>query len=542
MTPVARHPIPKPPLIARWATLVLALALVFSSACKTPLVSSTSADTTSPADSGLSDGSTLDSSSLVDLAATLDAAPFDDRSTPDDVMTLDALAEDAEADDFESDAEMDGLGADLGDVAPDAGDDRFTVYRPGLRHLPLTPRIKARLRTLYLEGLALGNRPHVFAKIGASLEDVPTYFLGCMGTSKMDLADHDALQPSVDFFAQPIDASNPSENSFNRDSLAAISGWTASDALALRYDNNTKSAIEKELETIKPAFAIVAFGGNDMRDYSWRGDDDVLSFLPRFIEVVELLLAHKTIPILRTLKREDGTGRYVERIHHFNAILYMVAQTYELPMMDLYTAIGDIPTAITSADGIHLTSYSNGGVKTCAFTPAALQYGNNIYNLLALESLDRLRRVIVDDEPPLEPPIPLVGDGSNDAPYRIDQPLFGQANDTSLSPYQSIDAYSCGPQKETGPEWTYRLEIPNDANGQSQTGTLTLTIFEKSPIDVDLQLLASTDPESCLARHNYRITQSVTSGSYVFTVDTFENASGVTHPGPFMITVVFRPN
>jgi len=142
--------------------------------------------------------------------------------------------------------------------------------------------------------------------------------------------------------------------------------------------------------------------------------------------------------------------------------------------------------------------------------------------------------------------VAFTSDTSGDAPYGssgnpilVDGFPFSDSRDTELSPSSLFDSYSCAPTTdEGGPEFIYQLTIP--ASGQ-----LTATIDDVSgdAVDVDLHLLSSLDPASCLARDNSSLTEQLTApGVYYVVVDTWVNSSGVALTGPYTLDLSFQPD
>lgn len=444
--------------------------------------------------------------------------------------------------------------ADVGsDTVPPAP--QPTQYPTDRVHSPITPMIKANLRAIFQDGQLKGQRPHVFAKLGASFEDSPSAFVGCLGTSTMNLDSNTHLQGTVDHFAQEIGPELAGTNAWNRDSEAAISGWAAVDGLTTKVEG--KSAIAYELDLIKPAFALIAYNGNDV------GKSTIDEYETNLRAVIQLCLERGIIPILRTKPREETTSTTrPRRIIQFNAVIRGLAQRYQLPFLDLNLAVRDVPEALGS-DGLHLSSYSNNGTKNCWFTPEALMKGKPVYNLRFLEALDRLRRVVINDENPPDAPSPLTGDGTHAKPFVATLGNFTQTVNAPGSPNQNLLLYtlthvantatsteslfaqypSCGTQNEAGNEVVYRVEIPNGPGGETLSGKLTVHLFENDgDVDVDPHWLTALDPNSCVARDNETFSlDNVSSGNYYLVLDTFASQSGTTRPGTVLFFAIFEP-
>jgi hypothetical protein len=86
---------------------------------------------------------------------------------------------------------------------------------------PVIPTISARAREIYQKGLALGNDPRAFSKIG-DCQSVPASFLGIYETDRYSFApEHQVLQETVDFY----------QGSFQREGESVRGGFNTSSVL-----------------------------------------------------------------------------------------------------------------------------------------------------------------------------------------------------------------------------------------------------------------------------------------------------------------------
>ncbi|NCG21603.1 MAG: hypothetical protein GWP91_21525 [Rhodobacterales bacterium] len=114
---------------------------------------------------------------------------------------------------------------------------------------------------------------------------------------------------------------------------------------------------------------------------------------------------------------------------------------------------------------------------------------------------------------------------------------FEDARNTADAPGSEADSYSCAPDTdESGPEWFYEITVP-------EAGILSVRVDDLSgdAIDVDVHILATIDPNTCLTRHNEATGWVVEPGSYIATVDTWVNADGEALVGDYDLTVRFFP-
>ena len=105
----------------------------------------------------------------------------------------------------------------------------------------------------------------------------------------------------------------------------------------------------------------------------------------------------------------------------------------------------------------------------------------------------------------------------------IDNATFAYCGSTLLADTHSgknnVSGYACRPNwSEEGPELVYRLEL-----GQSQPLT---AMFLTTTVDLDLFLLPSAYPETCLTGADNTLTYDVQPGVYYLVVDGYKGAAG----------------
>ncbi len=137
--------------------------------------------------------------------------------------------------------------------------------------------------------------------------------------------------------------------------------------------------------------------------------------------------------------------------------------------------------------------------------------------------------------PPVSTPPCTLGLGCN--PIPVDSFPFQDARSTADAPGSEVDSYSCAPDTdESGPEWFYEITV-------TEPGILSVRVDDLSgdAIDVDVHILATIDPQTCLSRDNESTGWMVDAGSYIATVDTWVNAEGEALVGDYDLTVRFYP-
>ncbi len=111
-------------------------------------------------------------------------------------------------------------------------------------------------------------------------------------------------------------------------------------------------------------------------------------------------------------------------------------------------------------------------------------------------------------------------------PYHDDRTTSGAASDVA-------DSYTCAPEKgETGPEVVYRFTV-------TVPGTVTVSVVDKTGVDIDLHLLWAADPAACLVRADKKIVQAIDPGTYWLVADSWSDSSGKQYAGAYALDVGF---
>jgi hypothetical protein len=271
--------------------------------------------------------------------------------------------------------------------------------------MPIVPVInsasKATLRAIYLSGQGLGNRAGVFAKVGDSITASGS-FLSDIGCQSENLGDYSSLASTISFFRTTTfptgygSAWCSDSNSFNAYSVSADSGWSADYALAVlnplpsgcTAPNNT--ALLCELKRKKPSIVLIMYGTNDLERYN-----DLSTFRTQLMTIVQKSVAAGVIPVLSTIP--GRTDSYAGRVASYNAAIIAVAQANDIPLWNYWLAL-QAPSIIDhgiSADGVHPNIYL--GDQGADFTTTGLKYGYNQRNLTAVQVLEVIKRIVIDD-------------------------------------------------------------------------------------------------------------------------------------------------
>ncbi len=237
------------------------------------------------------------------------------------------------------------------------------------RSWPVVPFISQTARQIYQNGQASGNYAHAFSKIGDG-EISTAWFLSAfdLDDEHFDLGPHQELLPVIEQFT----------GSFGRIGMAARRGFNTRrildttavlDPLCL----SDESPLTCELRLHRPAYAILSLGTNQV----WEAHE----FEAGLRQILDILIAQNVVPILST------KGDNLEGDHRINHIIACLANEYQLPLWNFWSAIQPLPNHGLQPDLEHLTygvpDFSNAKAMQTAWT---------VRNLTALQVLDAVWR------------------------------------------------------------------------------------------------------------------------------------------------------
>ncbi|HEX9840514.1 MAG TPA: hypothetical protein VGA72_14285 [Anaerolineales bacterium] len=235
--------------------------------------------------------------------------------------------------------------------------------------LPVTPVVSETAHELYEHGQASGNDPHAFSKIGDG-EISTAWFLTAfdLGEAYYGLGPYQDLLPAIDHFA----------GSFARIGMAARRGFNTQllldpSASDLNLCESGESPLSCELRLHRPAFAILSLGTNQ----AWRQDE----FAAGMRQILDVLFSKNVVPILST------KGDNLEGDHGINRTIACLAQEYDVPLWNFWSAIQPLPNQGLQPDLEHLTYGINDFDDV-----HAMQTAWTLRNLTALQALDAVWR------------------------------------------------------------------------------------------------------------------------------------------------------
>jgi len=187
---------------------------------------------------------------------------------------------------------------------------------------PVVPAVTARAKEIYQRGIALGNNPHSFSKIG-DCQAIKEVLMGIYDIpERYQLAPEDKpLQETIDYFA----------GSFNRDGMAVRGGFNAASVLSPiwadpQYCQPGENPIACEFRVHKPSFVIISL------EVWWEGRT-VERYEAYMRQILDYAISKGVVPILST--KADN----VEKDHSINLVNARLAYEYDLPFWNFWSAV-----------------------------------------------------------------------------------------------------------------------------------------------------------------------------------------------------------
>jgi len=444
---------------------------------------------------------------IVLLCAGCSSHDDDDFAAGDDAADDDVADNDASDDDMADD--------DTTAQAPYAP----VLYPADRTHSPIAAFSADAQRSIADQGSLW--QPDVFMKVGDSLTDGSSA-LHCFADGPVDLGAHTGLQSSLEYFlAGDAAGSTP----FDRWSVAAEVGMNAGWALS-----GTPAPLDAEVAAIAPQFALIQYGTNDM-GLGTTHESALWGFYESMTALLDRCTEQGIVPALMGIPHRGDSTVANWWVLTYNDVIRAMAQDRQIPYVDLHRELDVIDGNGLSGDGIHLDA-ANGGA--CVLTQEGLEYGNNVRNLAWLETLDRIKAVVVDGAPALDDGGDvLTGDGSPDAPFEIPWLPFSDRRDTLDSDHRNLDLYTgCeSDSDESGAEFLYRFEV-------GETVRVRAIVLDLEGVDIDIHLLDETaSEEGCLLRDHHLVESTLEPGIYYFALDTwFDGADELAGEYTFVVT------
>ncbi len=250
---------------------------------------------------------------------------------------------------------------------------RPTLAADEWKTLPIVPTVSDAMREVYKRGLAMGNDPNAFSKVGDCQTNTGFYLVDFDHKGWYSLGDEYApLQETIDYY----------EGSYSRTSLAMRDGYNVAAVLTpLRADpkqcEKGENPIQCEFRLHNPSIAIISLETN----FNDRPADDYGKYMR---QIIEYSLEQGVVPILAT------KGDNLEGDDSINAEIANIAMEYDIPLWNLWAALQPLPNQGHDTDlndGFHL-SFS----RNFFDQPKNMLSGWPWRNLTALQALDAVRK------------------------------------------------------------------------------------------------------------------------------------------------------
>jgi len=267
--------------------------------------------------------------------------------------------------------------------------DPASVSSIRLSDYPVIPVIGPGVVALYRAGLARGNNPRVFSKLGDCMTETE-YFMAPFALRNYDLGSYTDLQAVIDQFAGvPARQGDWQKDSFATTGLAAAQGFNVAGPLDPTWANpqwckSGESPAACEYRVARPSLAVIMFGTNDATYTEPAAYDYYMRTL------VALTLDNGVVPLLNTFPTRPEAP---EKSLLMNQIVVKVAADYGVPLVNLNRALEALPNhGVDPQDTIHLSVPADKRVDV--FSAQNLQAGFTVRNLVTLQALQAVLQAV----------------------------------------------------------------------------------------------------------------------------------------------------
>jgi len=269
--------------------------------------------------------------------------------------------------------------APAGDVPVLSGSEAALAEQ--LASIPVVPNISANAIAIYQRGIEQGRNPQHFIQIGDS-NSASQAFLGLIGQGNYSLSSANSyLQSTIDYFA------GGGINSFTEKQQTAQSGnltTTIIDPIFAdpRYCAGT-APLDCELNRTQPSIAIIYLGAADRQTI----DHD--TYYNALRTIVERSVANNVLPVLTLMPTKPHPQRPELKGMEFNMIMLDIARQYDIPVINMWAAVRDLPENGMENDLLHFTYSHNNFLN---FNGGEEQWGYTRWNLEVLKTLHAIQR------------------------------------------------------------------------------------------------------------------------------------------------------
>ena len=243
-----------------------------------------------------------------------------------------------------------------------------------LMSIPVVGNATGNARQIFLNGRAMGRDSGGIAKIG-DCSSAHWYFLRPFGWGQYNLGAYADLQGVVDQFATSMaHESFGAHNGFNVNAVQDPS-WAHPG-----YCQAGEAPFECEIRLVNASVAIIMFGTSDL-----------LVMTPYEFDFYMRSLVHDTIdlgviPILSTFPGNQG---FWNETILYNQIVVRIARDFDIPLINLFRALNELPNNGLEPDGFHLGEPLGAPAD---LSGTNLSTGYPTRNLVTLQTLDNVWR------------------------------------------------------------------------------------------------------------------------------------------------------
>ena len=391
-------------------------------------------------------------------------------------------------------------------------------YFEGLNHSPINNFLIERWKNIRSKGKNLNK--NYFSKIGASATKSKS-FMHCFDSNFVKFGQFNKLEETRQFF---LSGNAGGSSPFKRESLCSVSGWSAFKAL-----DGDPSPVKKEFNSVRPQYAFIMYGTNDM------GFKKPFRYAQNLLDLADFFLDRGSIPIFSNVMPRDDKPAMDLWVPRVNAIVKAVSQAKGVPFIDFHRELNKLSNHGLAGDKLHPSSYKTKlGYRTCDFEKEGLKFGYNIRNLFSIQSIHRLVNAINGKlDLSKENLHYLKGLGTKDNPFLIENLPFSHFYNTTkgsnlISQYTGCKAK----QNESGKEIYYQVSL-------KEKGHYRLFVFNKDSVDTDIHILkGNPNSGSCIKRAHEETLTEVPSGKSYISLDSFVDKNGHSKEGEYLFLML----